>query len=76
MFQLFIRKSINRAWEVLWTASARAVNSHTISDDVWLDSLAKDSHLSHNEKSLWYEVHIYAFIMLILQGANKINTFK
>ena len=52
MFQLFISKSPNHAWEILWTAAPRAANSHI--HDVRLDTALPSTkwlHMSHSEKS-------------------------
>ena len=44
-----------------------------ISDDVWLDSALPSTHIVKNHFDT--KVQIYAFIMLVLNDTNKINTF-
>ena len=51
----------------------RAADSTPISDDVRLDTVLPSTRIMKNHFDT--KVHIYAFIMLILNAANKINTF-
>ena len=46
-----------------------------ISDDVWLDiaTVLRSTHTMNNRFDT--KLHVYAFIMLILNDANKINHF-
>ena len=50
-----------------------AANSHIVSDDVWLGTVLLGTHIVKIHFDM--KIHIYAFIMLILNDPNKISSF-
>ena len=67
---------MNRACEVLWAASAQSGKQplpFPMTSGLALWRQLRSTHIGKNHFDM--KVHIYAFIMLMLNDANKINTF-